>query len=87
MKNPALLLLTGVLALIFISSCIIEKRRANKGYFVRWSWDKKNSPSHAPSEKRYHLADEATLEMYESLVSIQQEVAEAETQSLPVEVN
>ncbi|MCE3296393.1 MAG: hypothetical protein K0R65_2107 [Crocinitomicaceae bacterium] len=87
MKNPALLLLTGILALIFISSCIIEKRRVNKGYFVQWSWGKKNSSFPAPSEKSHHLTDEATLEIYESLVSIQQEGADAEAQTFPMEIN
>ena len=87
MKNPALLLLTGILALIFISACIIEKRRVSKDYFLQWSWDKKIRSLPAPSEKRHHLVDETTLEIYESLVSIQEEVADVEAQTFPVEIN
>ena len=86
MKNPALLL-TGILALLVISFRSIEKRKVNKGNFVQWNWNKTIRPSASPGEKTHELPDEAILEMYESLVSIQQEVADAEAQTFPVEIN
>lgn len=55
MKN-ANLLLTGLFALVIISSCTIQKRTVNKGYFVQWHWDKNvkspsaENPGQAPEE-------------------------------------
>ncbi|MCE3296394.1 MAG: hypothetical protein K0R65_2108 [Crocinitomicaceae bacterium] len=40
MKKASLLLM-GILAFLFISSCTIQKRTVNKGYFVQWHWNNK----------------------------------------------
>lgn len=39
--------LAAIAALAFITSCTIQKRTVNKGYFVQWHWDKKvkNNPT------------------------------------------
>lgn len=40
-KQNLRLLLILCLSIVFISSCTVQKRTVNKGYFVQWHWDKK----------------------------------------------
>jgi hypothetical protein len=70
--KKANLLLMGLFALFFISSCTIQKRTVNKGYFVQWHWDKNLKSS--STESRAQIPAEAELEMQTEQV----EVAEVE---------
>lgn len=45
------LLLILCFSISLISSCTIQKRTVNKGYFVQWHWDKKIKSEKAESEE------------------------------------
>ena len=42
----------GILAFLFISSCTIQKRTVNKGWFVQWHWDKKIKSNSSGEENK-----------------------------------